>query len=129
MRAVFLALLLTVLACTSDGAHVIVESQTPAVGPEGRLRENIGIETLGGTFTPLLQIGCTTPCSIVETFTTGQDNQSQIEVSLYRGNGKLVAHTHPLGRFEIASIPLARRGEPRIRVSISVAQGNSTLDS
>ncbi len=82
----------------------------------------MGIETLGGVFTPLLAVGCAAPCSSSEIFSTAEDGQTQIQVLLYRGNAKLVSQAHFLGRFEITGFAEAPRGTPRVKVTF-VASG------
>ena len=124
MRSLRFAMLLVALTCTATYAQVVVEARSPVVGTDDRLTENIGIETLGGVFTPLLTAGCLIPCLTFQTFSTADDNQTGIKLYLYRGDSKMVAQARRLGSFEIIGIPLAPRGKPNIRVSISVEDGN-----
>ena len=126
-RWLLAAFLAATLACTPRVPDTIVEADTPAIGPDGRLKEDIGLETLGGVFTPLLRTGCATPCSIEQTFSTAEDNQTQIRIFLHRGTGALVAKTELLGRFEIQGVPPGRKGEPQVKVTLSVEKGNITL--
>ena len=84
--------------------------------------QDVGIETLGGVFTPLLAAGCPAPCSTSQVFSTAEDNQTQIQVLLYRGNAKVVSQTHFLGRFEITGFAEAPRGIPKVEVRF-VASG------
>jgi len=86
------------------------------------LAQDVGIETLGGVFTPMLAAGCPMPCSIPQVFSTAEDNQTQIQVLLYRGNAKFVSQAHFLGRFEITGFAEAPRGIPKVEVTF-VASG------
>jgi molecular chaperone DnaK len=120
-----LALLVLLGSCARSGpAHdaAILERNSPAVGDGGSLVEDVGLETFGGVFTPLLKAGCATPCKVTEAFSTAQDNQSKFEISLFRGKGKLVSDTHPLGVCHVVNIPPAPRGMPQIDVTVEVAE-------
>jgi len=86
-----LAFFILLNSCASNRAEhnaVVLERNSPAVGEGGVLIEDIGLETLGGIFTPLLKTGCATPCKDSEIFSTAQDNQSKFQVSLFRGKEK-----------------------------------------
>lgn len=88
------------------------------VTEDGRLTQDIGIETLGGVFTPLLEVGCDIPCSVTQTFSTADDGQDQISISLFRGVAERAIDNTHLGRFEISGIPKAPRGEPIVMITI-----------
>jgi molecular chaperone DnaK len=114
------ALLLTILACgvhTPVAATIDVEPDSPATRG-GRLAEAVGLETLGGVFTPILESGCSIPCEVTQTFSTAANNQTEISIALYRGSDKLASKNHFLGRFLIADIPAEPRGVPRVAVSL-----------
>lgn len=119
-----LTLLMLLSSCANDGpAHnaVILERNSPAVGDGGSLIEDVGLETFGGVFTPLLNVGCVTPCKVTEIFSTAQDNQTKFEISLFRGKQKLVSGNHPLGVCHVINIPPSPRGIPQIEVTVEVA--------
>jgi molecular chaperone DnaK (HSP70) len=120
----FLILSLAVITgCGGQSPSVpatVVEAQSPAVGADGKLAESIGIETLGGVFTPLLSRGTAAPCSVSETFSTATDNQSHILLKPYRGTARLVAECHLLGPFQVTGVPPAPRGTPQIEVTLAV---------
>ena len=122
------ALLLLVVACsaTAQIASLDVEASSPAIAG-GSLVQSIGIETLGGVFTPLLEVGCTIPCEVTNTFSTAADNQSEISIALVRGTQDLAAHNHPLGRFVVKGIPPAPRGEPQVTITLRAAGGTISL--
>jgi molecular chaperone DnaK len=86
----------------------------------GRLTVAVGIETLGGVFTPLLPAGTAVPAAHTEIFTTGADNQPSVEVHLLAGNGEKAAENRSLGKFSVVGIRKARRGTPQIEVAISI---------
>ena len=113
------------LGCSgaSKIATVVVEASSPAIS-DGTLVESVGIETLGGVFTSLLQAGCTLPCEVTNTFSTAADNQSEISIALVRGTAELAAENHSLGRFAVIDIPAAPRGEPQVAITLR-ASGNS----
>jgi len=111
----------------TDGASVLVEPGTAAVSLDGTLRESVGIETLGGVFTPLLAKGCKVPCSRSQNFSTAEDGQGQILLHVFRGDAALAKSTHSLGTFQIAGIASAPRGEPSIGVKFKADEDGITL--
>src|SRR5687767_13117866 len=101
---VILAIALLLSSCANNRGFrnaVVLERNSPAVGNGGSLVEDVGLETIGGVFTPLLKSGCATPCRVSEIFSTAQDSQSKIQISLFRGGAKLVSDNHPLGMCHI----------------------------
>jgi molecular chaperone DnaK (HSP70) len=100
---------------------VVLERNSAAVGDGGALIENVGLETIGGVFTPLLETGCATPCTHSEIFSTAQDNQDRFQVSLFRGKEELVSNNHSLGVCYVVDIPRAPRGIPKIEVTVEAA--------
>lgn len=118
------ALLILLSSCAGNGpAHdaVVLERNSPAFAEGGSLVEDVGLETLGGVFTPLLKTGCVTPCKVTEIFSTAQDNQTTVQISLFRGKERLVSGNHPLGACHIVNIPPAPRGFPQIDVTVEAA--------
>jgi molecular chaperone DnaK (HSP70) len=92
----------------TDGATCQIKVDINAVAPRGKLREAIGIGTLGGAFTPLLSKGTRLPCAWWGTFSTAEDGQSQLFVHVFRGNTKRADEAVSLGRFEITGMRLRR---------------------
>ena len=122
MRALLpiLTLSLLVFGCQKQSrAPLVVEDATPIVGA-GRTTEALGIETLGGVFTPLIKPGTTVPCSLSEIFGTAADGQSQILVTPFRGTNQMATSNHALGRFQIVGIPAAPRGTPQVEVTFTI---------
>lgn len=109
--------------------RTMVEAASPVIGADGKLAQSIGIETLGGVFTPLLSQGSVVPCSWAEVFSTVDDNQNRIMVKPYRGTAKLVAECSQLGQFEVIGIPPAPRGTPQIAIAFAVQAGNIVLSA
>ena len=81
---------------------------------------NLSIETMGGVATTLIEANTTIPCEKEETFTTAQDNQTEVTINLCQGNRPMAAQNKSLGRFNLTGIPLARRGVPQIAVKVSI---------
>jgi molecular chaperone DnaK (HSP70) len=109
-----------------SGAVTVVEATSPVVGANDKLVQSVGIETLGGVFTPLLSKGTAVPCKVSKIFSTAADNQSQITVKPYRGASMLVADCERLGQYQVVGILPAPRGTPKIEITFA-AQGDSIL--
>ena len=80
----------------------------------------LGIETLGGVRTPLIERNTTIPTSKSQTFTTASDAQSQVEVHVLQGEREMAADNKSLGRFVLDGIPPAPRGVPQIDVTFDI---------
>jgi molecular chaperone DnaK len=80
----------------------------------------LGIETLGGVFTPLIERNTTIPTKKSETFSTAADNQTQVEVHVLQGERKMAKHNKSIGRFILDGIPPAPRGIPQIEVTFDI---------
>lgn len=76
----------------------------------------LGIETLGGVATPLIERNSTIPTSKSQTFSTAADNQSSVEIHVVQGERKMSADNKDLGRFILDGIPPAPRGVPQVEV-------------
>lgn len=81
---------------------------------------SLGIETLGGKFTKLIDRNTTIPTSESKVFTTAEDNQTTVDVHVLQGERKLAKHNQTLGRFQLTGIPPAPRGTPQIEVSFDI---------
>lgn len=121
-----LALLLAGCAYADD-ASLVVEPRSEAISRDGTLREPVGVETLGGVFTPLLEKGCELPCTVSQTFSTAEDGQGEILIHLLRGETALAKSAHSLGTFKISGISPMSRGEPSILVELGADQSGITL--
>ena len=121
-KYIFIIFVLILLTSCNESVELIVESNSPAA--QGiLLKESIGIETLGGVFTPLLNSGCNLPCEITQIFSTAEDNQNQIKLILYRGTKKLSSKNKLLGNLKITGIKPASRGKPKIQVKFRATNG------
>jgi molecular chaperone DnaK len=80
----------------------------------------IGIETRGGTFTPLIVRNSTIPIRKSRVFTTVADNQNRVEVHVLQGESDMAAYNKSLARFELTNIPLAPKGSLQIEVSFEI---------
>jgi len=81
---------------------------------------SLGIETLGGVFTRLMERNTTIPTSKAQEFTTAADNQREVDIKVYQGEREIAAHNKFLGNFALSDIQLAPRGVPRIEVTFDV---------
>ncbi len=80
----------------------------------------LGIETLGGVMTPLIEANSTIPTSKSQTFSTAADNQSSVEIHVLQGERAQAANNRTLGRFHLDGIPPAPRGMPQIEVTFDL---------
>ena len=81
---------------------------------------NLGIETLGGVMTTLIEANTTIPCDKEETFSTAADNQTEVTINLLQGNRPMAIQNKSIGRFNLTGILPAKRGVPQIAVKISI---------
>jgi len=81
---------------------------------------SLGIETLGGIFTRIIDRNTTIPCSKSKIFTTAADNQTSVEIHVLQGERELAKDNKTLGRFELTGIPPAPRGVPQIEVTFDI---------
>jgi molecular chaperone DnaK len=81
---------------------------------------SLGIETLGGVFTKLIERNTTIPSRKSEVFSTASDSQSQVEVHVLQGEREMAAGNRTLGRFQLTGIPPAPRGVPQIEVTFDI---------
>src|SRR3989338_1614686 len=81
---------------------------------------SLGIETLGGVFTKLIERNTTVPTRKAQTFSTADDNQSAVTVRVLQGERPMPADNTELGRFALIGIPAAARGVPQIEVAFDI---------
>ncbi len=96
---------------TGDVKDVLLLDVTPL---------SLGIETMGGVMTKLIDANTTIPTKKSETFSTAADNQPSVEIHILQGERPMAAQNKTIGRFHLDGIMPARRGEPQIEVSFDI---------
>jgi len=81
---------------------------------------SLGIETMGGVFTKLIEANTTIPTRKSETFSTASDNQSSVEIHCLQGERPMAKDNRSLGRFHLDGIPPAPRGIPQVEVTLDI---------
>jgi len=81
---------------------------------------SLGIETLGGIFTRLIERNTTIPTKKSEIFSTATDNQSAVSIHVLQGEREMAANNRTLGRFDLVGIPPAPRGVPQVEVTFDI---------
>ncbi|MDZ4776242.1 MAG: molecular chaperone DnaK [Alphaproteobacteria bacterium] len=81
---------------------------------------SLGIETLGGVFTRLIDRNTTIPTKKSQVFSTAEDNQQAVTIRVYQGEREMASDNRPLGQFDLVGIPSAPRGMPQIEVTFDI---------
>ena len=81
---------------------------------------SLGIETLGGVMTALIPRNTTIPTKKTETFSTADDNQTQVEIHVLQGERELATYNKTIGKFQLTGIPPAPRGMPQVEVTFDI---------
>ena len=81
---------------------------------------SLGIETMGGVFTKLIERNTTIPSKKSQTFSTAADNQTAVDIHVLQGEREMVSGNITLGRFQLTGIPPAQRGVPQVEVTFDI---------
>jgi molecular chaperone DnaK len=96
---------------TGDKSDIVLLDVTPL---------SMGIETLGGVMTKLIEANTTIPCKKSETFSTAADNQTAVTIHVLQGERPMAAQNKSVGHFNLEGIAPARRGVPQIEVTFDI---------
>jgi molecular chaperone DnaK len=81
---------------------------------------SLGIETLGGVFTRIIERNTTIPTKKSQVFSTAEDNQNAVTIRVFQGEREMAADNKPLGQFDLMGIPPAPRGMPQVEVTFDI---------
>ncbi len=96
---------------TGDVSGILLLDVTPL---------SLGVETLGGVMTRMIDRNTTIPTSKTEIYSTASDNQTSVEINVLQGEREMAADNKSLGKFNLTGIPAARRGIPQIEVTFDI---------
>ncbi len=107
----------------------VVEANCPALAVRTHLAEAVGVEATGGVLSPILERGRRLPCSAVFTLATSADGQTELSISLYRGNVARAAAAHAIGTFRIEGILPLPRGVATVKAHLASREADLLLEA
>ena len=96
---------------TGDVSGILLLDVTPL---------SLGVETMGGVMTKMIDRNTTIPTSKTEVYSTAADNQTSVEINVLQGEREMAADNKSIGKFNLSGIPAARRGVPQIEVTFDI---------
>ena len=106
---------------TGDVSGILLLDVTPL---------SLGVETMGGVMTKMIDRNTTIPTSKSEIYSTASDNQTSVEINVLQGEREMARENKSLGKFQLTGIPAARRGVPQIEVTFDIdANGTVTVSA
>lgn len=101
--------------------NIVAQKASGILSEQMITKEALGVETLAGVFEPIIEAGCRVPCSKTEIFSTTADNQEEVSIHLFRGNGRLTKDNILIGCFQVYGIPPTLRGIPQIAITFTIS--------
>ncbi len=117
------------MSCSGKPNVIIIEKDTRIIDQNKRLTQSIGIETLGGVFTPIINTGSEPPINEKRVFSTAVDNQDQITINIFRGNSQMAKNNTPIGKFRVVGILPAKRGTPQVEIAFGISNGDIIISA
>lgn len=119
-RSFFLLLFAAVGHCAVAGTSDFTEPKLER--RDSKLIESVGLETVGGVFTPLISQNAQLGTSVSQVFSTFSDDQSEITLHLFAGTAPRAAENRALGKYVVTGFPAASRGTPQIEIRFTATR-------
>jgi len=112
----------------ADEPRIIIENHSP-VAQGSSLTEDVGIEMWGGTFNPIIFMGCDLPCEENQIFSTADEQQIDMTITLARGVSKYTKNDTHLGTFRISGLVPGPKGRTLLNIVFGASKGNLWLSA